>query len=195
VSVQKLKFDSRKAIEAAAILARLSPGRRISRKRLLALLYIANRESLKRSARPVVGGRLAAMQYGPIHADVYDLIKDKETADGRAEWLRHFHNEGYFVVLDQDPGVHALSRFEARLLTDTVQKHENDDDFDLALQTHRFSEYAIAYQKGRARTIQLETIVHAVSPRPMANSILRELREKQEMDELIASAKKAAPKK
>jgi uncharacterized phage-associated protein len=192
--VQKFKLDSRKAIEAAAILAGQSPGRRISRKRLLALMYIANRECLKQSARPLVGGRLAAMQHGPVHADLYDLIKQREGAEGLAEWSRHFHNENYFVVLDEDPGVNALSRFEARTLAETVRKYEKDDDFDVAHQTHRFTEYGITYKKGKARTISLDKIIHAVSPSPMANSILRDLREKQEIDGLFASAKEATHK-
>jgi hypothetical protein len=62
------------------------------------------------------------MQHGPIHADVYDLINQKEDAEGLAEWLQHFHNEDYFVVVDTDPGVNALSRFEARVLVDRGQK-------------------------------------------------------------------------
>ena len=69
----KVRLDSKKALEAAAVLVGRSPRKRMSRKRLLALLYLANRLSLKRSGRPIVGGRIAAMKYGPIHADVYDL--------------------------------------------------------------------------------------------------------------------------
>src|SRR5438128_612811 len=103
----KLKFDSKKAIEAAVILARQSPRRIISRKRLLALLYIANRECLKRSGRPILGDRLVAMKYGPIHGDVYDLINMKEGADGVREWSEHFHNDGYFVVLHDEPVIGA----------------------------------------------------------------------------------------
>jgi uncharacterized phage-associated protein len=188
--VQRFKLDSRKAIEAAAILVKNSPGGRISRKRLLALLYIANRECLKESARPLVGGRVAAMKYGPIHADLYDLIKGREGAEGLAEWSRHFHGENYFVVLDEDPGMNALSRFEARVLAATAKKYEKEDDFDIALLTHRFVEYGTSYKKGRARTIPLKKIVNAVSPGPMVNSILRDLKEKQELDELFESAKK-----
>src|SRR4051812_12952511 len=99
----KLKLDSRKAIEATAFLAGRSPGRRIGSKRLLALLYAANRECLKRSGRPLLGGRLAAMKYGPIHADVYDLIKQREASEGTPQWASHFHNEHYYLVLDRDP--------------------------------------------------------------------------------------------
>src|SRR2546428_6603962 len=127
----KLKFDSKKAIEAAVILARQSPRRIISRKRLLALLYIANRECLKRSGRPLVGGRLVAMKYGPIHGDVYSLIKEREDAEGIDEWAKFFQTEGYHVVLRTDPGVNALSRFETRLLNEVFEEHKDEADWDI----------------------------------------------------------------
>jgi uncharacterized phage-associated protein len=176
LDVHRSRLDSRKAIEAAAILAKQSPGCRISRKRLLALLYIASRECLKQSGRPLLDGRLVAMKYGPINDDVYCLLNKPERTPGGAEWREHFHNEGYFVVLDKDPGVNALSRFEARLLTETLKKHEKDDDWDVTFQTHRFSEYGTTYRKeSRPRTIPLEQIIHAVGLGPMADSIVRDL--------------------
>jgi uncharacterized phage-associated protein len=193
--VNRLKLDSRKAIEAAAILARLSPGRKISRKRLLALLYIASRECLKRSGRPLLGGTLVAMKYGPINARVYDLITEKEGAEGSADWARHFHNEGYHLVLDEDPGVNALSRFEARLLEETLRKHEKDDDWDVTWLTHKFPEYGQTYRpQSRPRAIPLEAIIGAVRLGPMAKSIERDLKEQDELDELFASAGESARK-
>jgi uncharacterized phage-associated protein len=193
--MSRFKLDSRKAIEAAAILARLSPGRKISRKRLLALLYIASRECLKRSGRPLLGGTLVAMKYGPINAKVYDIIREKKVVDGAADWARHFHNEDYFLVLDEDPGVNALSRFEARLLEETVRKHEKEDDWDVTSLTHRFPEYHQTYRrKSKPRAITLEVITRAVGLGPMARSIERDLKEQDELDELFASAGKSSPK-
>jgi uncharacterized phage-associated protein len=192
--VYKLKLDSRKAIEAVAILAGQSPDRKISRKRLLALLYIASRECLKKSGRPLLGGRLVAMKYGPIHGDVYDLVNKGEGIDG-TDWARHFHNDGYYVVFDTDPGVNALSRFEVRVLTETLKKHEQKDDWDTALQTHGFREYHITYRKGRARTITLEQIIQAVGLSPMSGTIMRDLKEKEEIDEMFASVNEAPRKK
>lgn len=185
----KFKLDSRKAIEVVAILAGQSPDHKIGRKRLLALLYIANRECLKKSGRPMLGGRLMAMKYGPIHGDVYDLIQNREGADGGPEWSKHFHAEGYNIVLDDDPGKNVLSRFESRILTEVLKRYENDDDWDVALQTHVFTEYKSVFAKGRARTIPLEQIIHAVGLSPMATSIMRDLKEKEELDELFASPK------
>src|SRR2546422_10775187 len=95
------RMNTRKAIEAAATLLRLAPYRLMGRKRLLALLYIADRESLKRTGRPIIGGRLVAMDYGPIHSEVYDLIKSSHSA--QTDWARHFQNEGQLIRIAHDP--------------------------------------------------------------------------------------------
>jgi uncharacterized phage-associated protein len=187
--VGKFKLDNRKAIEAVAILAGESPGRKISRKRLLALLYLASRECLKKSGRPLLGGRLVAMKYGPIHGDLYDLINERKGTEGLAEWSRHFHNEDYHVALDVDPGLNAISRFEKRLLIETLKKHENDDDWDVADQTHKLSEYTSTYSKKGARTIKLEQLIYAVHLTAMERSILRDLEEQEGLDNLFASVK------
>ena len=76
-----LRFDSKKAIEVVATLAKQSPDKRMDRKRLLAILYIANRECLRKSGRPLLGGRLFAAQYGPIHSHVLDLVNGRGEPD------------------------------------------------------------------------------------------------------------------
>jgi uncharacterized phage-associated protein len=43
--------------------------------RLLKLLYIADRESLPRTGRPIVGGPVIAMERGPVLEEVFDLIR------------------------------------------------------------------------------------------------------------------------
>jgi uncharacterized phage-associated protein len=193
--VSRFKLDSRKAIEATAILARLSPDRKIGSKRLLALLYIASRECLKRSGRPLLGGTLVAMKYGPINARVYDLIREKKDADGSADWVQHFHKDGYHIVLDKDPGMNALSRFEARLLEDTLRKYERNDDWDIALLTHKFPEYHKTYcRKTKPRAISLKAIATAVGLGPMARSIERDLKQQDGLDELFAGAEKSSRK-
>ena len=66
------RLDARKAIEASAILLQLHHGHTMDRKRLLALLLLADRKSLSET---IVGGKLVAMQWGPVPSEVYDLIK------------------------------------------------------------------------------------------------------------------------
>ena len=52
------------------MLLKASPGLRMSRNRLLLLLYMADRESLGEVGGPIVGGPLIATRSGPCHEAV-----------------------------------------------------------------------------------------------------------------------------
>jgi hypothetical protein len=57
-------FDEQKATAAAGVLLKKCPGRRMKYIRLLKLLYIADRESLRNRGRPIVGDRYISMKKG-----------------------------------------------------------------------------------------------------------------------------------
>lgn len=180
------KLDTRKAIEAAATILRHVPHRTMSRKRLLALLYIADRECLKQTGRPIIGGRLAALPYGPIHSEVYDLIKGGY-AD-QAEWSKHFQNERYLVRLADEPSIAGLSRFEIGILDQVSRANEGEDTWDIAKRTHRFAEYEKNYCEGTSSFIPLEDLVEAVG-RTDKETVVQDAMEKNYFDKLFASDK------
>jgi uncharacterized phage-associated protein len=180
------RLDSRKAIEATATLLRLAPYRLMGRKRLLALLYLADRESLERTGRPIIGGRLVAMDYGPIHTEVYDLIKGSHPA--QAEWSQHFQNEGYQVRLTQDLRPSALSRAEVDLLHEISSARLGRDDFDLAHETHS-AEWEKNYHEGTSTPIPFEHLIEAVGRSADKDAILRDAEEKDYFDTLFSGKK------
>ena len=63
------RFSIQKTIQAVGVLLRLARGR-MGRLRLLKLLYIADRESLREFHRPIIGSRTVAMKNGPLHNEV-----------------------------------------------------------------------------------------------------------------------------
>jgi uncharacterized phage-associated protein len=176
------RLDTRKAIEAAATLLRLAPYRLMGRKRLLALLYLAERESMKRSGRPMIGGRLVAMDYGPIHTEIYDLIKGSHSA--QAEWSRHFQNEGYQVRLAHDLGPAALSRQEVSLLNEISSERLGRDDFEIAEETHG-DEWQRNHHADTSTPIPLEHLIEAVGRSSDKDAILRDAEEKAYFDRLF----------
>jgi uncharacterized phage-associated protein len=179
------KMNVRKAIEAAATLIRLAPCRLIGRKRLLALLYLADRESLKRNGRPIVGGKLVAMKYGPIHSEVYDLIKGGH--HDQAEWSNHFVNDAHLVLLRNNPDVSALSRFEVGILNDVSEQFMGYDDWDVAEATHQFQEYKNTYKENTSTTISPEELIDAVGLNAKKDAILRDAKEKAFLDNLFSA--------
>lgn len=61
----QFQFDQSKATDVAARFAKKSGGT-INYLLLTKLLYITDREALKRWGRPVIGGDYVSMDYGPV---------------------------------------------------------------------------------------------------------------------------------
>jgi uncharacterized phage-associated protein len=81
------QFDTHKAIQAAGVLLRFEKNR-MSYLRLLKLLYIADREFIRDSGLPLLGSRAVAMEHGPLHSDVYNLVKGIH--ENTSLWSRFF---------------------------------------------------------------------------------------------------------
>src|SRR4051794_12013200 len=94
-------FNPEKAIQLAGILLRFENGK-MEYLRLLKLLYIADRESIGETGRPLSCSATWALDKGPLSSDVYDLIKGETTAE--ALWSRHIRTHGHNVELISDPG-------------------------------------------------------------------------------------------
>src|SRR4051794_8455100 len=124
----RLKTSTRKMIQAASVLATLEGGR-IDRLRLLKLLYIADRESLAERGSPIIGGRVSALDNGPLHSDVYDLIKGVH--EDFQDWSAVFGNDGHTVVLASGTDRMALSRFEIDKLTEVFEANRSIDTWEL----------------------------------------------------------------
>jgi uncharacterized phage-associated protein len=177
------KLDPNKAVEAAAVLLRLASNQTMTRKRLLALLYLADRLALQRTGRPILGGKLSALKWGPIHSKVYDLIKGCD-AD-RELWSNHFQNESYHVILAHDPGIAELSRYEINLLNEVSERYMAMDTFDVADTTH-FDEWKHAYVENTSRDIPPEDYLECAGLSARKEEILQDAAEKNFMDELLS---------
>ena len=81
-----IKFDTTKVTQAAAFLLNRYNGF-ITRRRLLKLLYIADRELIQQTHRPLTGDKPVAMDYGPVLTRTYDLLKGE--ASGYEFWNRY----------------------------------------------------------------------------------------------------------
>ena len=106
-------LDVKKAIQAVGVLLRRE-GKRASRLRLLKLLYIADRISLQRTGRQILGSKIVAMKHGPLHSEVFNLIEGDHVQTPL--WSHYFRNSGRDVVLEEEPGTDALSRQDIDLM-------------------------------------------------------------------------------
>lgn len=153
-------FETDRAIQAAAVLLRAHPGHQMSYLRLLKLLYIADRESIRTTARPIVGVHYAALDYGPLHSEILDLIRGEHPAE--PHWSRHIEKDGYLVRLVADPGVLELSKHDVRTLHEAAERWRSVDDWQLVNETHNFPEWRSNHVAGSSRPIRFEDLLRSL---------------------------------
>ena len=128
------RFQEDKAADAATFLLRRHGGR-MTRLRLIKLLYFAEREAAERHNRPICGGRYVSMDNGPVLSEVYDLIKGERPSQ---VWAERIASEGYDVNLVEDRPPSAVSEAELEILDaiydqwgnqnlDEILRHAHED--------------------------------------------------------------------
>lgn len=180
-----VRLDTLKLTQAAAFLLKRYGGF-ITRKRLLKLLYIADRELIRDTRRPLTGDRPVAMDHGPVLTHTYDLLKGT-TTEG-ALWNRHIQPVApYTHKLVDDPGVGRLSKLELSKLDEVLQRYWWIDDDDLSLLTHDFPEWRrnAPPPKG-VRPIPTEHVLEAVGLGGEAAKMQADAQADLELDALFA---------
>lgn len=185
------EFDTKKGAQAAAVLLKQAPGWRMPYIKLLKLLYVADRESLRQFMRPLVGGRYVAMRNGPLHSEAYELIRG--THPDTSVWGPFVEVCGYDIVLSNDPGDSELSDCEVDLLTRVAQDYHDIDQWDVVKATHDFPEWRKVYpdtEENTSRPIHLHDVLDAVGRGDQKNEILaaiqQEARENQGFRKVLA---------
>jgi uncharacterized phage-associated protein len=181
-------FDPEKAAQAAAVLLRFDD-HRMEYMRLLKLLYIADRESILETGRPIVTSLTTAMDHGPLSSDIYDLIKGEVKAE--ALWSRYIKTHGHDAHLINDPGRGGLSKYEIAKLNDVSKRYEHLHTLALSELTHDFEEWQKNKPpKGSSRPIPIGDIIDAVGRSDDKDEIVRDLNEKSAYDRFFEGARK-----
>ncbi len=178
-------FGTRKIVEAAGVLLRSEPCRRMSYLRLLKLLYISDRESLQETGRPIIGTRTVAMEHGPVHSEVLDLIKGQRWDE--PVWGEFIRKDGYEVELqkEKEPGVLSLSRYEIGKLDEVAARYRDMDDWQLVGITHEFPEWEMNHKEGTSTDIPLQDIIQAVGRSAEQEAILQDAERTNALNKLF----------
>ncbi|HEY8748100.1 MAG TPA: Panacea domain-containing protein [Tepidisphaeraceae bacterium] len=178
-----------KIAQAAAVLLKTETAWRMSRLRLLKLLYIADREALTERARPITGDKPVAMDHGPVLSQTYDLIKGTDYAS--PQWERFMKTEGREVTLVEDPGVGKLTRYEITKLQEVASRYKECDDWAVADLTHSFPEW-IKNQpaKGTSKPIPLDDLLDATGHAQDKDHLIETERAETAFQRLISSVEK-----
>lgn len=182
-------FRVQKAVQAVACLLKLSSGRRMDTIAVLKLLYLADRESLKEGANPILGDRAVAMQHGPVLSRTYDLSKTPDDWDYKDDeekcWLSHFSREGHSLCLSIDPGDDELSPHEIGVIERVYAEFHHLQTWDLVEHTHQLPEWEKNYVQGTSTGIPLRDILEAVGRSDDADAVQQAKREDEYFAELF----------
>src|ERR1017187_8500519 len=111
-----LRFNERRATEAAARFLKLRGGR-MSYLKLIKMLYFLDREALLRWGRPVTTDRYVSMGNGPVVSRIYDLIREEPAPGTESIWRSYISApQGWEVELLAEPEPAELSRAEEALI-------------------------------------------------------------------------------
>jgi len=155
----------------------------MTRIRLLKLLYIADRECIRLTGRPITGDRVAAMEHGPVLSCVYDCIKGE--CGELLEWEKFFISEGIEVRMKEPPGLGELSRFEIETLQRVAHERADKDEWQIVAETHAFPEWQANNAGKSSKTIPFEAILEAVGRAGQADAILREAEARADIARLL----------
>jgi uncharacterized phage-associated protein len=169
-----------KAIQAIGVLFRQDGVKSMNYMRLLKLLYIADREALKETGRPITGGPVVAMERGPVLEEVYDLIRGQHQE--MPLWGRFFRKNRFSLELAKDPDVRKLSKYEIRKLQEVAQRHENDDEWSLSRLTHSFDEWRKNDPGTSCKLIALKDILRAIGLGQSTDEIMEDVRHLTQME-------------
>lgn len=136
--IMPFEFNSRKALQALAVLLNAAPSKTDNFMRLIKLLYMADRKCIEEIGRPITGDRVVAMERGPVLSNVYDALKESSIGP---DWSYYLKRENYRIVLVENPGRGELCPYEVDKLTEVWERYQDKDEWEMVKELHKLPEY------------------------------------------------------
>jgi len=131
-----LKFNIRKTTQAAAEFLKRS-NNEMNYMKLIKLLYLADRESLRIWERPISDDSYFSMPRGPILSSVLDLISHGDNPNNPTYWHEYISEpEHYKIKLIKDIESDDLSERELNLINSIYEKFKDYDQWTLVDYCH-----------------------------------------------------------
>ena len=136
-----VRFDEKKATEVAAYLLALR-GDRMSYLKLIKLMYLADREALRRYGFTLTNDRHVSMPHGPVVSNTYNLMIDER--DQKPFWSTYISPPMGMYEIEltrQDCPTDRLSRIEEKLLKEIFEQYGHRNRWELRDFTHTLPEW------------------------------------------------------
>lgn len=181
-------FNSEKSLQMAIAILRISPNKCLGLVHLMKLMYISDRNSLRRLGRPISGDRSVAMKHGPVLITAYNATKGQYHDSSWTESLTQFMD--HQVKLAEKPTtLDELSPAELEVIGDTVEEYRAVGEWELVELTHQFPEWIKHWNEAeqRGEVIPMGEILDAVGRSVDRDLILAELADRAEIDRILQS--------
>ena len=158
--------------------------------KLMKLLYLADRESMKRHGEPISGDRYVSMDHGPVLSQTLNLINGavRFQDDGWNHWIKD--KADYEVSLRRKVSRDALDELsdaDLDVLDDTYTKFGRMDKWELRDYTHRYCPEWTNPQ-GSSIPIEYVDIFKALGRRPaQARKLAARIRQEHRIDRVFAT--------
>ncbi|MES0492073.1 MAG: Panacea domain-containing protein [Leptospirales bacterium] len=136
------KFEIKKILQIINIFLEKSNGS-INYTKLIKLLYIADKEFLKKWDYTITGDMYSSLKSGPVLSKVYDLIKGKSSDNEQVLWDSLFITHDYELcqLHTNKLGTDQLSKAEIKAMNDVFELYKNSSYTDLINLTHDKSKF------------------------------------------------------
>ncbi|MBE7566319.1 MULTISPECIES: Panacea domain-containing protein [Acidithiobacillus] len=172
-------FDARKAAQVAAFFLIKARERdaNVSVLKLMKLMYLAERESYKQYASPMIGDALFSMQHGPVLSNTLNLINSApDERQGGEHWdeLISERNGHYLYLRSDAPIQHAddlleLSEADLDILENLWNQFCRYSAHDIREYTHNPENCPEWEDPGNSsRPISMETMLRSMNYTPVA---------------------------
>lgn len=183
-------FDERKIAQVAAYFLHRSGGK-LYHLKLLKLMYIADRESLRQYGSPISEDSMVSMPYGPVLSRTLNYMNGNVCSSvegGWEDWIADKKDHQVALRHEIDPdNLLKLSDAEIEVMEKVWEQYGDMDRFDLSELTHKeFKEWRDP--DGSSIPIHYDEVLRAMGVAPeVAKSVSSEIDEKQRVERIFAA--------
>ena len=170
-------YNERKAAQAAAYLLFLAGGR-LPLIKLLKLMYLAERASLREFGELITGDHLVSMDHGPVLSRTYSRMNgtSRGAENGWDKWVSdradHYLELRDRTMVRSSADLKALSRSDLQMLNEVYTEFGHVDRWDLVEYTHTLPEWKDP--RGSSYPIDFELLLESLGYSKESSRLLRE---------------------
>lgn len=135
--VSKNMFNNDKVLHSICYILK-NNNNKINLLKLMKLLYLADRNSIKKTLQSISGDNFISMKYGPVLSNTLNILYSLKDSDW-GEYLRLEKNTSYYldVVLIKDCSLKKLNAFEINILEEIDKEFKNYNEWEIVDYTHK----------------------------------------------------------